>query len=85
MDDVSGLVDKSNEFSNFLTVSRKFGYTCLYIFHIIYWSKSVWQIILSQTKIFNVFPSAIQLGNILKLLTNNCDSKTFSYIPARDL
>ena len=85
MDNVSGLVDKPNEFSNFLTVSRKCDYTCLYIFHIIYWSKSVWQIILSQTKIFNVFPSAIQLGNILKLLTNNCDRETFSYIPARDL
>ena len=36
MNDVSGLVNKSNEFSNFLTVSRKFGYSCLYIFHIIF-------------------------------------------------
>ena len=35
MDDVSGLADKSHNFSNFLTVCRKFGYICLYIFHII--------------------------------------------------
>ena len=76
MDDVSGLADKSNDFANFLTVSRKFGYICLYIFHIIYPTKSIWQMILSQTKMFNIFPSTIKLGNILKILTNNCNKKT---------
>ena len=40
---------------------------------------------LSQTKIFNIFPSAIQLGNMLKILTNNCDRETINYIPSRDL
>ena len=59
MDDISGLADKSNDFSNFLTVSRKFGYICLNIFYIICLTKSIWQI-LSQTKIFNIFPSSIQ-------------------------
>ena len=29
MDGVSGLADKSNDFANFLTVSRKFGYICI--------------------------------------------------------
>ena len=41
--------------------------------------------IVSQTKIFNVFPSAIQLGNRLNILTNNCDKEAISYIPSRDL
>ena len=36
MDDVSGLPDKSSEFCNFLTVSRKYGYTCVYVFHIVF-------------------------------------------------
>ena len=36
MDDVSGLADKSETFSNFLTVSREFGLTCVYVFHTIY-------------------------------------------------
>ena len=85
MDNVSNLADKSNHFSNFLTVSRKFGYICLYIFHVIYPTKSIWQMILSQTKIFNIFPSSIQLGNMLKILTNNCDRETIKYILARDL
>ena len=40
---------------------------------------------LSQTKIFNIFPSSIQLGNILKILTNNCNREKINYIPARDL
>ena len=30
MDDVSGLADKSNKFANFLTISRKYGVTCVY-------------------------------------------------------
>ena len=36
MDNVFGLADKSDEFANFLTVSRKYGLTCVYIFHMIY-------------------------------------------------
>ena len=36
MDDVSGLADKSEHFANFLTVSRKFGFTCVYIFRTVY-------------------------------------------------
>ena len=84
MDNVSGLADKSNGFANFLTVSRKFGYICLYIFRIIYPAKSIWEMILSQTKIFNTFPFTIQLGNILKILANSCDRETIHYIPARD-
>ena len=46
---------------------------------------SNYQMILSQTKIFNIFPSAIQLGNILKILTNICDRETMKYIPKREL
>ena len=36
LDDVSGLADKSEEFSNFLTVTRKYDFSCLYVFHTIY-------------------------------------------------
>ena len=85
MNNVSGLEDKSNNFSNFLTLCRKLGYICLYIFHVIYPTKFTWQIILSQTKTFNIFTFTIQLGIILKILTNNCDRQTINYISARDL
>ena len=33
MDNVSGLADKSNEFCSFLTVSRKYRYSCIYFSH----------------------------------------------------
>ena len=58
MDDVSGLADKSNEFCSFLTVSRKYRYSCIYIFQIVLPQLRNWQMIISQTKIFdsNYFP-----------------------------
>ena len=55
MDDVSGLAEKSEAFGNFLTVSRKFGITCVYVFHTIYHTRQNWKMILSQTKIINIF------------------------------
>ena len=55
MDDVSGLADKSQEFSNFLTVSRKYGFSCLYVFHTIYPGRQNWEMIMSQTHIFTFF------------------------------
>ena len=36
MDEVSGLADRCNDFSNFLTVSRKYGFSCIHVFHTIY-------------------------------------------------
>ena len=39
MDEVSGLADRSEEFANFFTVSRKYGLTCICIFHTIYPTK----------------------------------------------
>ena len=36
MDNVSGLADKSDNFTNFLSVSRKYGFSCLFVFHTIY-------------------------------------------------
>ena len=84
MVDASSLAGKSNGFSDFLTVRRRFSYICLYIFHIIYPTKSIWQMILSQKKVVNIFPSSIQLGNIGKFLNNSCRD-TIKYIPPRDL
>ena len=36
MDGVSGLADKSNDFCSFLTESRKYRYSCIYIFHLMF-------------------------------------------------
>ena len=66
MDDVSGIADRSSKCSRFLTVARKFNFTFVYIFHTMYPSKLYWQMIISQTKIFNIFPSSIQISKISK-------------------
>ena len=57
MDDVSGVADVSKKFANFLTVSRKFGYNCVYFFHVIVPASQIWQKIIYQINIFNIFSS----------------------------
>ena len=82
MDDVSGLADKSNTFANFLTAAKKFGYHCAYIFHIILLEK---EIIILQTKVFNIFPSSVPYQTIVRLLESNAVRTTKKYLPARSL
>ena len=36
MDDASGLADESKKFAAFLTVTRKYNYNCVYIFHAVF-------------------------------------------------
>ena len=81
MDDVSGLADKLKKFVSFLTVARKFDYTCVYIFHVIYPEKSIWRTILSQTNIFNIFPASVSLAQGRRILESVCIRKTRKYIP----
>ena len=42
--------------------------TCVYIFHTIYARRQHWQMILSQTKIFNFFPRSVQATAIVRIL-----------------
>ena len=85
MDDISGLADQSNNFANFLTVSRKFNFTCVYVFHTIYSTKSNWQVIFLQTKIFNIFPGSLQTSSVVKILSLYCNRYAYEYIQHRDL
>ena len=48
-------------------------------------SKQNWQMLISLTKMFNIFPSSIQVSSISKILTANCKIYTFEYIPTREL
>ena len=81
MDDISGLADRSETFANFLTVSRKFGLTCAYIFHTIYPTRQNWQMILAQRKIFNIFPGSMKASSIVKILSSFCNRYSYNYIP----
>ena len=81
MDDVSGLADKSEEFSNFLTVSRKYGFSCLCVFHTIYPGRQSQEMIMSQTHIFNFLPGSIHSSRILKTLSLFASRQKSTYIP----
>ena len=67
MDDVSVLADRSEKFSTFLTVARKFSYHCIYIFHIIFPEKAIWRSIISQINIFNIFPAFVPFNSVKKI------------------
>ena len=75
MDDVSDLADKSDNFANVLT--------CVYVFHTIYPTRSNWQMILSQRKIFNI--SWIFTDILIKTLPSYCNRYTYKHMPHRDL
>ena len=83
MDNVSGLADKSDKFANFLTVSRKYGVTCVYIFHTVYPTRQNWQMILSQTKIFNFFPGSVQTSSVQRILSSFASRYRNNYVPTR--
>ena len=68
MDDVSGLADESKKFASFLTVTRKYNYNCVYIFHSIYPEKATWRTILSQTNIFDIIPATVLLNSVILIL-----------------
>ena len=85
MDDVSGIADVSNNFSNFLTVSRKFDYNCVCVFHVIAPSSQVCQKIISQTNIFNIFPASVPFNTVSKIIQSNCILQSKKYVPARSL
>ena len=82
MDDVSGIADVSKNFSNFLTVSRKFVYNCVYVFHVIVSSSQVWQKIICQT---NIFPASVPFNTLSKIIQSNCILQSKKYVPARSL
>ena len=85
MDDVSGLADKSEEFSNFLTVSRKYGFFCLYVFNTIYPGRLSWEMIMSQTHILNFFPGSIHSSRILKTLSLFASRQKNTYLPNQQI
>ena len=85
MDDASGLADRCEDFSNFLTVSRKYGFSCVYLFHTIYPGRQSWEIIMSQTHIFDFFPGSVHSGRILKTLSLFASRERNTYVPTNQI
>ena len=45
----------------------------------------IWKKILSNTNIFNIFPSSVQYNTVAKILQSNCRQTTKKYVPARSV
>ena len=85
MDDVSGVADISKYFANFLTVSRRLVYNCVYVFHVIVPSSQIWQKNISQINIFNIFLASVSYNTVSKIIQSNCILQSKKYVPARSL
>ena len=85
MDKVSGVADISKKIENFLTVSKKFGCHCVYVFLVIAPATQIWQKVISQTIIFNIFPASVPDNTVTKILQSNCISQSQKYVPIRFL
>ena len=73
-DNVSGIVKSCKEFADFLTITQKYYYHCIYVFHIIIPDKDIWEKIVSQT---NFLP----FRTVSKILQSNCVPATTKYVP----
>ena len=85
MDDVLGIADNCKKFAEVLTVCRKYRYHFIYVFHIIMPENQIWKKILSQTNIFNIFPSTVPYKTIAKILQSSCRQTTKKFVPARSV
>ena len=68
MDDVLGIADSCKKVGDFLTVSQKYRYHCVYVFHIMIPEKEIRKKIISQTNIFHIFPCSVPYNTVSKML-----------------
>ena len=80
MDNDSGLADCSNIFARFLMITRKFGYHCVYIFHVILREKNIWNKIIQKTNILNIFPASVPFQTIMNILQANAVRTATRYL-----
>ena len=80
-----GLADSCKEFADFLMITRKYRYHCIYVFHIIIPDRDIWKKIIWQNNIFNIFPSSVPFHTASEILQSNCVPTTTKYVPVRSL
>ena len=84
-ENVSDVADRAQSFASFLTVTRKFHYGCIFNIHIICPKKVIAKLILSQTRVFDIFPTHIYQSSNMNILFGNFMRETSRYIPKNSL
>ena len=85
MGDLSSLAHQSNTFANFMTVTRKFDYHCVYIFHFILLGKEIWKKNNAANKRFQCFSIFVTYQSVARLPQSNVVKTTTKYLSARSL
>ena len=57
----------------------------LNVFHLIVPSSQIWQKIISQINIFNIFPASVPYNAVAKIIQSNCILQSKKFVPARSL
>ena len=68
MDNVLGIAASCKEFADFLPITRKYCYHCIYVFHIIIPDTDIWKKLISQTNFLNIFQPVFPSIQFLKYL-----------------
>ena len=55
----------------------------MFVYHVIVAASQISQKIISQTNIFNIFPSSIPYNTVAKIIQNNCILQSKKYVPAQ--
>ena len=84
MDKVFGLADNSDDWLVFWQFRETLN-TAVLCFYIIYLETPRWKIILSQKKIFNIFPGSVEQSIMLKNVSENCVCGMTYYLPQNAL
>ena len=86
VEDKSWNIFREKIFENLIIMDGISGLLKIRIYLSVYFSHTLSnKMILSQTMIFEFFASSVQLGQMLRILTNICDRETICYISSRDL
>ena len=58
----------------------------MYFFHVFAPATQIWQKIISETNIFNIFPANVPQNTVVKIFQSNCISQSkFKYVPVCSL
>ena len=85
IDNDSGLADCSYTSASFLTDMRKSCYSCVLNFYLFYPEKANWKLMISQTKMLNLFAAYVNLSSVTSILSVSCTRVTFCQIPKSSL
>ena len=80
MDNVSGVAYISKKIANFLTVSRKFGYHCIYVFHVIAPATQIYFLKQTFSTFFHLASLKLLLQKFYRVTALHNQKNMFQYV-----